>query len=437
MSNAQDLQLLGGNYGFVGNNAPVITPVVGLTHVDLTTRIDLSKLAVDSEGDKIAFAVKAGTHGQVEIGADGKYAIFTPDSGFGGTAGFELVASDGVSSSQAHINVNVSTAALVNLGITNRNPKLTVGDKYQLGFVGDFVDQKGVSLTTDYLSYGIINSSQPNVLTIDSHGLIIAIGDGTGVITASRDGISTFTASRVGKFDPQTDGELNVAIAEEQGLHVYPEAVTLIPGVTRRIQVSIEGQPTTPELLTDSTTGTKYFVSNPNILDVTSEGMITAKASGVANVTVINGGAEVIIPVLVELPHPSGSTLGTNGGAVRAADGAIVTIAPGALASNTPVSIQQLRQDQLTVPISDQFNFVGAFKLDVGTEDLTTPVQLALPAPVGAVVGQEVFFMRQDTITLEPGVPRPIWIVVESGRVGADNLYHWTEFWSGYQSAQS
>jgi hypothetical protein len=57
----------------------------------------------------------------------------------------------------------------------------------------------------------------------------------------------------------------NVAFAEEKGLHVYPEAVTLMPGVTRRIQVSIEGQPTAPELLMSSTTDTKYFVSNPNL----------------------------------------------------------------------------------------------------------------------------------------------------------------------------
>ena len=124
VSNAQDLQLLGGNYGFVGNNAPVITPVNQLTHTDLTTRIDLSKLAVDNEGDNIAFTVKTGTHGQVEISANGKYAIFTPEHGFGGTGGFELIASDGFSSSQANISVNVSTAALVNLGITNRQSEV-------------------------------------------------------------------------------------------------------------------------------------------------------------------------------------------------------------------------------------------------------------------------------------------------------------------------
>jgi hypothetical protein len=154
--------------------------------------------------------------------------------------------------------------------------------------------------------------------------------------------------------------------------------------------------------------------------------------SGIANVTVINGGAEAIIPVLVELPHASGSTLGTNGGAVRAVDGAIVTIAPGALATDTPVSIQQLSQAQLTVPLNDQFNFVGAFKLDVGTQDLTTPVQLALPAPSGAVVGQEVFFMRQDTIPDANGRTRPIWIIVESGKVGADGMVRSTsEPWPG------
>jgi hypothetical protein len=65
-----------------------------------------------------------------------------------------------------------------------------------------------------------------------------------------------------------------------------------------------------------------------------------------------------------------------------------------ALTQDIPVSIQQLSQNQLTVPLSDQFSFVGAFQLDVGTQDLNTPVQLALPAPVGSVIGQEVRIHR-------------------------------------------
>ena len=42
-----------------------------------------------------------------------------------------------------------------------------MGDKYQLALMGDFTDRQGVSLTNDYLTYGIVSSSQPNVLSVD------------------------------------------------------------------------------------------------------------------------------------------------------------------------------------------------------------------------------------------------------------------------------
>ncbi len=88
VSNAQDLQLLGGNYGLVVNNAPVITQPIQpiLTHTDLSTKIALfsdplhptpnTLSTTDIEGDSVAFSVKSGVSGKVEISADGKYAIY-------------------------------------------------------------------------------------------------------------------------------------------------------------------------------------------------------------------------------------------------------------------------------------------------------------------------------------------------------------------------
>ncbi len=432
MSDAQDLQLLGGNYGFVGNSAPVITPVAQLTHVDLTTRIDLSKLAVDKEGDAIAFAVKSASNGRVEISADGKYAIFTPNNGVSGTGSFELIASDGFSSSEAAISVDISNAALVNLSITNRNPKLTVGERYQLEFSGDFVDQKGVSLTTDYLTYGIINSSQPSVITVDRQGLITAVGDGTGVITASRNGISAFTATRVGTFDPQNELELQAFDAEYKGFNLYPQAVTLIPGVSRKIQVGINGKPANPEVLSLGSTGTKYFVSNPNVLTVDENGIITAVSSGVANITVVNGGEDGVIPVLVELPKIGSATLGSQGGAVKALDGAIVTVAPGALNQDTTISIHQIDKNSVAPLDETMYSTLATFSLDLGDKPLNVPVQIAIPAPIDVAVGKEVFFAREIKYLDENSVEKTLWMIEESGRVGIDGMIRTTSFpWPG------
>ncbi len=416
--NAQDLQLLGGNYGFIGNSAPVITPVNQLTHVDLTTRIDLSKLAVDNEGDKIAFAVKAGTHGQVEISADGKYAIFTPDSGFGGTAGFELIASDGFSSSKASINVNVSTAALLTLDFVERNPLLQVGDKYQLHVVGDFADQKGVTLPDEYVSFGITSP----VVTIDNKGLITASTDGTGVISVTRNGISAFTATRVGTFTPITANDHQIELAEANGLNVYPGAITLAPGLDRQLLVRYNQATfdTLPDLRSTAT-GTQYFVGNSNLISVDENGLLTAQGVGQTNLTVVYGGAELVVAVNIEAPHLGKTLIGTDGGAVSSVDGSTVLVAPGAFSKPTTIEIHSLQATDLTLAIPQGLKFVAGFKLDFDpTLIAEEPLQFAIPAPADVPVGSTVYFMLKGQIPDADGTWKPMWIQTDSGTVTAD-----------------
>ena len=414
----KDLQLLAGNFGFVGNQAPVITPVTSLTHVDLTTRIALDSLVTDPDGDLVTFGVQDGANGHVELSVDGRYVLFTPNVGFSGTGNFELLASDGLGLSQKQITVNVSDAALVNLDIVNRNPKLQVGDKYQLQVIGDFADQKGVALLRDYVQYGVNTAA----VSIDNLGLIRAISDGVGIISASRNGISAVTATRVGIFNPVTDVDVVIAKAENYGLDVYPGAVTLIPGMERQILVTTLDGSESSNALTASATGTKYFVSNPNIVDVSAEGLITVKQTGVANVTVINQGAEFRMALQVELPRGNYSSLNVSGGAIKASDGAVVTIAPGALSKDTVVSIQQIAASEVSQLLPPDYDFVGAFKLNVGDDELITSAQIAINAPKDLAVGTEVFFLQKGEIPNEQGELVPIWFMEESGRVGADGM---------------
>ena len=57
--------------------------------------------------------------------------------------------------------------------------------------------------------------------------------------------------------------------------------------------------------LTAASTGTVYEVSNPTVVTVNPDGLVTAGAAGVATITVINGPAEKVIPVLVECRKPA------------------------------------------------------------------------------------------------------------------------------------
>jgi YD repeat-containing protein len=414
---AQDLQLLGGNYGFMANSAPVITPGSHLTHVDLTTRIDLSELAIDQEGDKVSFFFAGANNGRVELSADGQYALFTPNSGLVGTGSFDLIANDGYSSSRATIAVQVSDAALVGLKIVNRNPKLEIGEKYQLQLVGDFTDQKGVEIAADYFTYGV-NSP---VVTVDSKGLVTALTNGTSIITATYGGIKTFMSTRVGTFNPSNQQELNVSIAEARGLSFYPQAVTLVPEMTRQILVGIDGIVESPDLRF-ARTGTNYFVSNPNVIQVSENGLITAINPGEATISVINGMAERLIPVKVELPHLSSALLNTQGGAVQSLDGSLVTIAPGSLSQHQTVSIKQITQSQLPLAVPEKFNFAGAFQLEVGNEEINHPAQIAIPNKMNLAVGTEVFFLRQHELPQTDGTTKSVWVMEESGKVGGDDM---------------
>jgi hypothetical protein len=158
---------------------------------------------------------------------------------------------------------------------------------------------------------------------------------------------------------------------------------------------------------------------------------------GVANVTVIYGATEYVLPVRVEIPHLNSAVLGKDGGAVQAIDRSMVMVAPGALKDNATVSIKQLSQDELTLAIPEQdYSFAGAFKLDVGDNPLDVPLQIAIPNTLGLAPGTEVFFMRQAQLPDSTGDWKPIWMMEESGVVGDDGMIRTSSPpWNGaYQS---
>nr|WP_319423729.1 putative Ig domain-containing protein [Pleurocapsa sp. FMAR1] len=101
--NSKDVQILGSNYGFRYNQAPVVKDSEAITHEDLSVEIPLKDLAKDPEGDRTFFRTRDVEHGQVSFSADGQTAIFKPEVGYTGTASFKLFADDGYAVSDASI----------------------------------------------------------------------------------------------------------------------------------------------------------------------------------------------------------------------------------------------------------------------------------------------------------------------------------------------
>ncbi|MEG5049402.1 MULTISPECIES: peptidoglycan-binding protein [unclassified Microcoleus] len=289
--------------------------------------------------------------------------------------------------------------------------------------LGDFADQKGVVLPDSYLTYTSLN---PGVAPIDPFGKVTGLANGTSIFTASHNNIQAVTAARVGEMPiPANDDEWNALLAEIYGLDVYPQAVTLTTGVKRSLLVGISGLTDSPDLKFGSV-GTRYFVSNPNVLQVNSDGVITAVGEGIASVTVIDGAAEKVVPVRVKTPLMDPAVLGVDGGVVQGSDGSVVMVAPSALTHDTTVNLTPLSSEGLPLPFPDSMEFAGGFNLDLGNTPLNIPVQLAIPAPVGVPVGTEVLFMRKGSLPGEADSWNQTWLIQESGVVGADGMIRTT-----------
>jgi hypothetical protein len=249
---------------------------------------------------------------------------------------------------------------------------------------------------------------------------VTGLTNGTSILSASRNNLQAVTAVRVGELPaPTNDAEFNGSLAEINGLNVYPKAVTMTAGMGRSLLVGIENIIQSPDLKFGST-GTRYFPGNSNLLQVNSDGIITAIKEGVTNVTVIHGAAEQVVPVQVSVPVAAGATLGVNGGAVQSRDGSIVMVRPGALAEDTAISLTSLSRNDLSLPRPDGLQFAGGFNLDLGENSLKMPAQLAIPAPAGLSPGTEVLlFMRKGSLPDANNIQNPTWLIEESGVVDA------------------
>ena len=210
-----------------------------------------------------------------------------------------------------------------------------------------------------------------------------------------------------------------------QGLNVYPTSVSLSSnGGTRQIDVHPGGDIQLTTDLGPATTGTQYFLSQPGIVTVSADGLLTAVAPGTVTVTVINGSAAAQISVLVQAPQTGTVMLGAAGGVVEGSDGSIVAVPPGVLPASTPVSIVPKTLAELPQGVPEGFTYAAAFQLNIGDQVLNVPVQLSIPVAPGIAAGTTVVFYRAGQTVDATGKTVPIWWESEDGVVGTDGMAH-------------
>jgi hypothetical protein len=86
------------------------------------------------------------------------------------------------------------------------------------------------------------------------------------------------------------------------------------------------------------------------------------------------------------------------------------------------VLIQATAESEIPLLIPDKFKIAGAFKLEIGNNELDIPAQVSIPNDTNLAVGTEVFFLRESQIPQPDGSLKPMWIIEESGRVNSDGF---------------
>ena len=261
--------------------------------------------------------------GTATLSPDGHTVTFLPAPGYTGPASFQFAADDGYgTSAPATVSVNVSTAPLVDLDFATRpialDPGATLTEQAHRRFRRS-EGRRAAALVRELPDH-------------ERHGgRGLARGPGLGPV-GRYGGPARHQPRHPGGDghhgrDPRPTWTSNCS--RELGLTAYPPALSLEASVgTRQLTINVAGDTD----LTAASTGTVYYVSNPTVVTVNPDGLVTAGAAGVATITVINGPAEKVIPVLVEAPEAGPAVLGPAGGVVRGPDGSLVMVDTGALA---------------------------------------------------------------------------------------------------------
>ena len=147
------------------------------------------------------------------------------------------------------------------------------------------------------------------MFSVTPGGQLLGNSVGTGVLTVSRGMLRAATAVSVGR--PSDAQGLYVYTV---GLEVYPQslALPLIDG-QRQLLVGLTPGDTS---LSSAGTGTMYVVSDPSVVAVSTDGLVTSVGLGAATVTVLHGAAEVVVPVRVAEPQEwgrHGRSIGRSG----------------------------------------------------------------------------------------------------------------------------
>ncbi|MEX0274400.1 MAG: Ig-like domain-containing protein, partial [Flavobacteriaceae bacterium] len=247
------------------------------------------------------------------------------------------------------------------------------------------------------------SSNNTDVVTVDTHGEITAVGQGTATITVTtEDGNFTATANIT-------------VIVPVIGVSISPTSDTLEVGQTTNLTATVEPA-------NANNTDISWSSSDTDIATVNANGRVTAISEGSATITVTTDDGDftataditVVIPVTGVSVSPTSSTL-----EVGQTTDLTATIEPSN-ATNTTVSWSSSDSDVATVDSNGKITAIGsgAATITVTTEDgdLTATADITVVIPVTGVN------VSPTSRTLEVGQTATLTATVEPANATNTNI---------------
>ncbi|HUB24490.1 MAG TPA: CARDB domain-containing protein, partial [Tepidisphaeraceae bacterium] len=401
----QDYLILESNFGFVADQPPVAQSTALTTRMDVPVTIDLSTLSSDPQNDLIGYVLTGAVNGTVSLALDGHTATFTPDAGFTGTASFTFTAGDpSAVSDTATVTINVQTSDIQDIQFTQQNLRLNSGQTAVLDVDALYLDGSTGAIPNNQIVFG---STNPSVAVVADNGAIVLVGSGQTILTATYAGLTAATPLVVGSFTPAN-------------LLFFPTTYAVTVGQSRQFEVEQINSDGSLTDLSSASSGSIYYLSNPNLGTITADGLFAATATGTELVTTINGGQSEVATITITAPVSGAVTVGSGGVIVSDSSGDQVGIGAGSLPSGTQVDLAPLAESNLPSALPYGFVFADSFSLSLDGADASDPLSLSIPAPAGTVAGQQLYLFRYGTIFLANFTPENIWEVADELVVGTD-----------------
>lgn len=303
------------------------------------------------------------------------------------------------------ITVNPTPVATVRLSLTSR--AMTVGQTFQL--VAELLDGSGRVLSGRPVSW---MSSDASVATVTDAGMVTALGAGAAIITASSEGKSAVAT-------------ITVSLVPVAAVDVTPVTSNLVVGQTSRLSARLRdasGSTLTGRMITWSSNGS-------SVATVSSDGLVTAIATGTATITATSEGRSGSATVNVAARPASAVILSPGQVTIFAGQtvqlGALVTDDRGQVLIGQPVLFASGNTQVATVSASGLVTGIST-----GTATITATSEGASGTAVVTIAPDPVAVVDVSPSSTSIVVGSSVQLIATPRNVSGQPLTGRTIFWS-------